>query len=1539
MANITRNFIKGKMNKSVDERLIPNGEYIDAINVRMGSTENSEIGVIENTKGNLSLTAIQYKGTPLSTDARCIGAYEDGANETIYWFIHDSNYPVSIEAPLGIIDLIVSYNTLTNQIVYHVISVNKNDVITTLNFNPDYLITGVDLVEDLLFFTDNINPPRFINVKRNYPDPALFTVILSKAYDYNVQPQILEEELQVIKKPPLFSPSVDLLETSSEETFLEDRFICFAYRYRYADNDYSATSPFSQPAFSPESFRYSVDTSLNEGMTNKFNTASVTVNTGGPLVLGVDLLFKDAEDSTIKVIEKLDKAELGLADDSDYNFTFDNSNIFTILPDSEILRLYDNVPRTALAQTMMGNRLIYGNYVDGYNLIRGLNPTKIEYFVDLISENNQITEIEETISDTQYPLGLTDVDDGLVTFDFSTIPDSELIKGATITFDFSLIHSKFFPAYPQTSPPILSANQETPVFDLNHVFTLPRDYNNIYELADSDEFRSSIGIGGLAPNRNIKPMYDPADSTISCSGTTLTDFFNCKIPIQKATTNPGTPVFKTSSGTGRDDITGSISNVQLDSNGGVSDNNQAVDIGASTTSKTISFRFPYVKYTLDPANNPDTGKVYEFYYILSAAASFELLGDVKSLHSNRNYEVGIVYMDEFGRSSTGLVSDNNTVSIPCSKSASKNYIKATIPTTQIAPEWATHYKFIIKPDEAGYNSIFTNIYFVGDNDGMIYFLLDGENSLKVEKGDRLIVKRDGIGVSQSCVYTTVLDKEAYASDEITDGNPAGPYMKISPNSINVGQDADAVIDTGLQTHVEKTSGNCAILDRNRLTMGLNSSPFVPFDVPQGSRVEMFFSFNRNGTASLFGCERRTYEVSIEITATRDYPNMLQFLNGENFQSYLDDPDVRIVDDGQTFVTEWLGDQTTASPTPSCELGKNIIYWVDGDAASSLKPALICKGPQSCGGNERRKATIQGRVRVVRADNAVLFESEPQDSLPNVWYESADTYEIYEYFDVGTGTRYPGLHRGGSGTGEQDQTDAQPAIINTDFFNCYAFGNGAESYRVRDSIVGKTFDLGNRVLTTSEKEFKEADRFADLTYSGIYNQENNINKLNEFNLGLLNFKPLEQSFGTIQKLFGRETDILTLQEDRISYVLQGKEMITGSTGGSSLITVPEILGKQVARVEEYGISNNPESFVQWGMDKYFTDAKRGAVIQLKGSAAQNEKLTVISEQGMRSWFRDLFIESFETQKLGGFDPYMDEYVLSSNDILKPSEIECDPCGVGKTFKVTEEEATTYCVDVGEFVGDIDIEYQVIQDSAILPGFSINANYNGVDYFSGNVTTGGTLTFPKQSVSEQFVYITVLSNDTTTLQVLVNCPDAEEITIINVCFTGDDESGLFIHNEYRWTDGSFTSPLHSESVEFQTGTNNPLVSQYQEVSGRQGGGIIPSDTATVRLICNKFGFDDFVFDETSDRFKYLRSDTKYDNTNVDMVALLTEIDNPLNPDGGVAAPIINTGAPDAYYAEFNMPASGSYLYLVWDYRTITETTDLCYGATESNACCLC
>ena len=45
---LSNNFSKGKLNKSVDERIVPKGEYTDALNIRVLKTAGSDVGAIEN---------------------------------------------------------------------------------------------------------------------------------------------------------------------------------------------------------------------------------------------------------------------------------------------------------------------------------------------------------------------------------------------------------------------------------------------------------------------------------------------------------------------------------------------------------------------------------------------------------------------------------------------------------------------------------------------------------------------------------------------------------------------------------------------------------------------------------------------------------------------------------------------------------------------------------------------------------------------------------------------------------------------------------------------------------------------------------------------------------------------------------------------------------------------------------------------------------------------------------------------------------------------------------------------------------------------------------------------------------------------------------------------------------------------------------------------------------------------------------------------------------------------------------------------------
>ena len=57
MPELKHHFRKGRMNKDLDERLLPNGEYRDAQNVEIITSEGSDVGSIQNVLG-LSLIHI-----------------------------------------------------------------------------------------------------------------------------------------------------------------------------------------------------------------------------------------------------------------------------------------------------------------------------------------------------------------------------------------------------------------------------------------------------------------------------------------------------------------------------------------------------------------------------------------------------------------------------------------------------------------------------------------------------------------------------------------------------------------------------------------------------------------------------------------------------------------------------------------------------------------------------------------------------------------------------------------------------------------------------------------------------------------------------------------------------------------------------------------------------------------------------------------------------------------------------------------------------------------------------------------------------------------------------------------------------------------------------------------------------------------------------------------------------------------------------------------------------------------------------------------
>jgi len=1478
MPKFTRNFTAGKMNKTFDERVVPNGEYIDAMNVRMGSTENSEFGVIENTKGNFSLTTLKFQNTLLSVDARCIGAYEDGSIETIYWFVHDPSFPLGAT---GKLDLIVSFNTTSLSLTYHVITINNGGgVDTTLNFNPEYLITGVNKIENLLFFTDNYNAPRLINITSSYAIPSG----LIDAGGPTGQ-ALLEESLLVIKRPPVESPTVELLNATGEQNFLEERFISFAYRYLYADGQYSATSQWSDIAFSPNGFELTIEAYLNEGMINAFNACEVTYYTGNSLVLGIDLLFKQSESNIIKIIEKQNKADLGIANNTYKTFTFDNSKIFTVLPEAELLRLYDNVPRFAQAQTLMGNRLMYGNYIEGYDLVSANGqPLQLTYQANLLEEKVSSEILPTSFLEGTYAIDfLNTVPLSVLRIDFSSLAlptyASNLIAGATIQVQLTFTHA----LYTGSGTP----SSQTGNTDISLTFTLASSYASPFALSQSVEFQEWVGTVG-----NILPVYSPIPLTpTSCDGGTLTDKFNCAIP----STQGGGWAARAS---------------------GVNNLNEPI-LNFLNTGPYIDLQLVAMQY--EDTANPLT-YAYEYYSIISSVVIFNKLGNARSLHSNRGYEIGIVYMDDFLRSSTALVSPENAVYTPCSSSSNQNSIEVEIPVSQIAPYWATRYKFVIKPDQEGYQTIYSTL--VVQDGELFWFLLEGENMQKVEVGDRLIVKKDSSGPTQSCKYTTVLEKIA---KQVTGAfTIAGVYMRLEASNFST-EVSPIPIYTAYNTAFSVT--NISLSDPDFPVPP--ALAYTDLDVPIGSIIKIMLYTSR---PKYFGCTKREANASqtyASFTALQSYTSVETWFLG-NLSAIM--ATLTSLTAGGGMSCSWYGVQNLSNAAMNT-LVTNQVWSDDIRLYMNREPnnrlTFWMSGTEACSGDLGSDTQLGFSLQRSTVEPDFIFETLPIDALPDVFFENNLSFTITPN----------GEHNGNV----QNQNFAlnQPAIVNTGFFNCFSFGNGVESYKVRDSIVGREFNLGERVTSVSAQDYREAHRFSDITYSGIYNTESNLNKLNEFNLGLLNYKYLESSFGYIYVLDGRETDVLCLQEDKISYVLAGKNLLSDAGAGRALTAVPEVLGTQIARTEKYGISHNPESYVQWGADRYFTDTKKGAVIHIQGNSMQSDQLQVISELGMRTWFRDEFIDAQTTQKLGGYDPYMNEYVLTSNDIQVPSLAECIACGQINAFSIDNtdnpERIIRYCLKLDPCMGDGDIlleTYDIIEG-----GITLDVTYDGTTTSSGFITSSNQIILIPYVVNNPIVFelqivITIPAGANLAFDVNNECNQLElcnPISIVQVVITDSNDAGMFIHNQYNYSDPSipYLSPLQSNQVTFafQSPTNyNPIVSYYNITSGFQGQGSFPYPGADMNLYTNKIGFDNFDVAAPPNRFLYHTSQTLYQNNQVDITTLLAAATD--------ITPLTNT--LNQWKGTFSTPFLSNYLYLIWDLRS--TAIELCFSAEDCTAACI-
>jgi len=436
MAEIKNTFLKSKMNKDLDSRLIPNGEYRDAQNISISRSEDSDVGAVENILGNELLSKF-------GLDAQCgleiIGQYTDVVNDRVIVML--TNYTDSSNDKLSHHALL--YKNITGgasqvkcYIAMHNVRTNEYNILVSgdwLNFSKTHIITGINLIEDLLFWTDNRNQPRKININSAQTNPSYYTsenhVSVAKYYPfqpaklirYNASTLSYESTMRDVVSEFLpdgttSNPYYDA-NFKGDAELLKDKFIRFSYRFKFDDGEYSLIAPFTQIAFVPEQDGYFIQNGSTEAdikkafqstevkfMRNKINELTLMIP---PPVSGVgtdtwanardnfkideiEILSKESDSTTIKVIDNItwetfqNTTTLPL-DLYRLPYKYSSTKPIKTLPSKEITRVSDITPVRAQAQESSGNRIIYGNYRDKHT-----PPKTINYSVTVADKGDNV---------------------------------------------------------------------------------------------------------------------------------------------------------------------------------------------------------------------------------------------------------------------------------------------------------------------------------------------------------------------------------------------------------------------------------------------------------------------------------------------------------------------------------------------------------------------------------------------------------------------------------------------------------------------------------------------------------------------------------------------------------------------------------------------------------------------------------------------------------------------------------------------------------------------------------------------------------------------------------------------------------------------------------------------------------------------------------------------------------------------------------------------------------------------------------------------
>ena len=206
-------------------------------------------------------------------------------------------------------------------------------------------------------------------------------------------------------------------------------------------------------------------------------------------------------------------------------------------------------------------------------------------------------------------------------------------------------------------------------------------------------------------------------------------------------------------------------------------------------------------------------------------------------------------------------------------------------------------------------------------------------------------------------------------------------------------------------------------------------------------------------------------------------------------------------------------------------------------------------------------------------------------------------------------------------------------------NCWAFGNGVESDRVRDDFNAVQMDNGVKASTELKASLKSETRKHGLIWSGIYNSRSGVNDINQFITAEPITKDLNPVYGSIQRLINRNTRLIMFCEDKVLRAETNRDLLFNADGNSQVVASNKVVGSATAYQGNYGVGKYPGSIATTPHQIYFADPYRGHVLTLTGEGVRS-----ISDKGMRDYFATKF-SSYSNLVIGNYDEKKGEYNLT------------------------------------------------------------------------------------------------------------------------------------------------------------------------------------------------------------------------------------------------------------------------------------------------------